>query len=175
MLSFTWPNNAYAALLNDALQVASTSTERRLPVQVTSPKKTSRQSARGRLADRLSFRITYDMGISRQVSSEWQERHCAVSQRAARHRHQLTECLVSTSETQFSVRSRQDRVFKQVQHQFSGNFDRRSESLLLEAQSSSNWYCSRLEIFPSHTVFCCVTIATTFGTSQGPRHPLILN
>ena len=51
----------------------------------------------------------------------------------------------------------------------------RPDSLLREAQSSSDWYWSRLEMFPSHTVFCCVTIATTFGTSQGPRHPLILN
>ena len=56
-----------------------------------------------------------------------------------------------------------------------GSSTAQPESLLREAQSSKDWYWSRLEIFPSHTVFCCVTMATTFGTSQGPRHPLILN
>ena len=54
-------------------------------------------------------------------------------------------------------------------------FRPRGLSLLLEAQSSSDWYWSRREMFPSHTVFCDVAIATTFGTSQGPRHSLMLN
>jgi hypothetical protein len=104
-----------------------------------------------------------------------QERHCALSQRP-----RVT-----------NINSR-NVMFRQVKHNFEfghanigfssrwsinslGISTARPESLLLEAQSSSDWYCSRLEMFPSHTVFCGVTIATTFGTSQGPRHPLILN
>jgi hypothetical protein len=49
------------------------------------------------------------------------------------------------------------------------------ESLHRTAHSSRSRYWSKFEIFPSHSVPDELVIITTFGTSQGPTQPLIVN